>query len=77
MENLIQSLKPRLKSLGESLYLLAKNKLSLLAVIILILLVLLAPVPTYNAPLDHVNTFQQRFFTIILDMFNQLASLFS
>ena len=42
-----------------------------------ILLVLLAPVPTYNAPLDHVNTFQQRFFTIILDMFNQLASLFS
>ena len=42
MENWIQSLKPRLKSLGESLYLLAKNKLSLLALIILILLVLLA-----------------------------------
>lgn len=42
MENLIQSLKPRLKSLGESLYLLAKNKLSLLALIILVLLVLLA-----------------------------------
>lgn len=42
-----------------------------------ILLVLLAPVPTYNAPLDHINTYQQRFFTIILDMFHQLASLFS
>ena len=42
-----------------------------------ILLVLLAPVPTYNAPLDHINTYQQRFFTIILDMFHQLASLFT
>lgn len=40
-----------------------------------ILLVLLAPVPTYNAPLDHVNTFQQRFFQIILDIFHQIASL--
>ena len=42
MENWIQSLKPRLKSLAESLYLLARNKLSLLALIILVLLVLLA-----------------------------------
>ena len=42
-----------------------------------ILLVLLAPVPTYNAPLDHINTFQQRFFTIILDIFNQIASYFA
>ncbi len=40
-----------------------------------ILLVLLAPVPTYNAPLDHINTFQQRFFQIILDIFHQIASL--
>lgn len=50
MENLIQSLKPRLKSLGESLYLLAKNKLSLLAVIILILLVLLAILAPHIVP---------------------------
>ena len=40
-----------------------------------IMLVLLAPVPTYNAPLDHINTFQQRFFQIILDIFHQIASL--
>lgn len=42
-----------------------------------ILLVLIAPVPTYNAPLDHINTFQQRFFSIILDVFNQIASYIS
>ena len=50
MENLIQSLKPRLKSLGESLYLLAKNKLSLLALIILVLLVLLAILAPHIVP---------------------------
>lgn len=42
-----------------------------------ILLVLLAPVPNYKAPMDHINTFQQKFFYIISDLFNQLASLIS
>lgn len=42
-----------------------------------ILVVLLAPVPTYNAPFDHINTFQQRFFSLILDIFNQIASYIS
>ena len=50
MDNLIQSLKPRLKSLGESLYLLAKNKLSLLALIVLILLVVLAVLAPHIVP---------------------------
>lgn len=47
MNNFIQSMKPRIKSLRESMYLLARNKLSLTALIILVLLVLgaiLAPV---------------------------------
>ena len=46
MDNFIQSLKPRIKSLRESLYLIARNKLSLTALIILVLLIagaLLAP----------------------------------
>ena len=46
MDNFIQSLKPRIKSLRESLYLIARNKLSLLALIILVILIvgaLLAP----------------------------------
>ena len=50
MDNLIQSLKPRLKSMGESLYLLAKNKLSLLALIVLILLVVLAVLAPHIVP---------------------------
>lgn len=46
MDNFIQSLKPRLKSFRESLYLIARNKLSLTALIILVILIvgaLLAP----------------------------------
>lgn len=42
-----------------------------------ILLVLLAPVPNYKAPLDHINTFQQKFFYIISDLFHQFASFIS
>lgn len=42
-----------------------------------ILLVLLAPVPNYKAPLDHINTFQQKFFYLLTDLFNQLASYIS
>lgn len=42
MNNLIQTMKPRIKTLRESLYLLARNKLSLIALMILILLILAA-----------------------------------
>ena len=42
MNNFVQTLKPRVKNFRESLYLLARNKLSLLALIILILLALSA-----------------------------------
>lgn len=42
-----------------------------------ILLVALAPVPNYKAPLDHINTFQQKFFYMLSDLFNQLASYLS
>ena len=42
MNNFMQTLKPRIKNFHESLYLLARNKLSLLALIILILLALSA-----------------------------------
>ena len=42
MNNFLQTLKPRIKSFRESLYLLARNKLSLMALIILILLALSA-----------------------------------
>lgn len=40
MDNFIQSLKPRIKSFRESMYLMARNKLSLAALIILIVLIL-------------------------------------
>ncbi len=39
-------MKPRIRSFGESMYLLARNKLSLIALIVLILLVLSAILPT-------------------------------
>ena len=42
-----------------------------------ILLVMLAPVPTYKAPLDHINTFQQKFFYLFTDLFHQLATFIS
>jgi len=42
VNNFMQTLKPRIKSFRESLYLLARNKLSLMALIILILLALSA-----------------------------------
>jgi len=42
VNNFLQTLKPRIKSFRESLYLLARNKLSLMALIILILLALSA-----------------------------------
>ncbi|MDD3367466.1 MAG: ABC transporter permease [Lachnospiraceae bacterium] len=42
MKNIKQSLKPKIDSFKKSLYLLAKNKLSLLALIILVLIVLMA-----------------------------------
>jgi peptide/nickel transport system permease protein len=42
MNNFLQAMKPRLKSFRESLYLLTRNKLSLIALIILILLILSA-----------------------------------
>ena len=40
MSNFVQALKPRLRSFRESLYLLARNKLSLAAFILLIIIVL-------------------------------------
>ena len=42
MNNFIQAMKPRIKNFQESLYLLARNKLSLMALIILIVLLLAA-----------------------------------
>ena len=42
MSNFVQALKPRLRSFRESLYLLARNKLSLAAFILLIIIVLAA-----------------------------------
>ena len=50
MENFIQSLKPRIKSLRESLYLIARNKLSLTALIILVLLIVGALLAPYIIP---------------------------
>ena len=50
MDNFIQSLKPRIKSLRESLYLIARNKLSLTALIILVLLVVGALLAPYIIP---------------------------
>ena len=42
MNNFIQTLKPRIKNFKESLYLLARNKLSLVALIVLVVIVLAA-----------------------------------
>ena len=42
MNNFLQTLRPRLRSFRESLYLLARNKLSLIALILLVLIVLAA-----------------------------------
>ena len=50
MDNFIQSLKPRIKSLRESLYLIARNKLSLTALIILVLLIIGALLAPYIIP---------------------------
>ena len=50
MDNFIQSLKPRIKSLRESLYLIARNKLSLTALIILVLLIVGALLAPYLIP---------------------------
>ncbi len=50
MNNFIQSLKPRIKSLRESLYLIARNKLSLTALIILVLLIVGALLAPYIIP---------------------------
>ena len=62
MSNLIQALRPRLKSLSESMYLLARNKLSLAALVILILLALSAifanfiiPYPQDIADASHIE----------------------
>ena len=50
MNNFIQAMKPRIKNFQESLYLLARNKLSLIALIILVLLVLAALFAPYIIP---------------------------
>ena len=50
MDNFIQSLKPRIKSLRESLYLIARNKLSLTALVILVLLIVGALLAPYIIP---------------------------
>ena len=50
MDNFIQSLKPRIKSLRESLYLIARNKLSLTALIILVLVIVGALLAPYIIP---------------------------
>ena len=42
-----------------------------------ITLVLLAPVPSYFAPLDHINTIQQRICLWSADIIHQIASLIS
>lgn len=42
MSNFVQAIKPRIRSFRESMYLLAKNKLSLIALIILLVLILAA-----------------------------------
>lgn len=50
MKNLIEVLRPRIKRFRESLYLLARNKLSLVALVILVLLVLAAIFAPYIIP---------------------------
>jgi hypothetical protein len=42
-----------------------------------LLLVLLTPVPNYYAPLEHINTIQQRLCIYLHDLINQFAALFS
>lgn len=42
-----------------------------------LLLVLLTPVPNYYAPLDHINTIQQRLYIYLHDLINPFAALFS
>ena len=39
-----------------------------------LLLVLLTPVPNYFAPLDHLNTIQQRHYAYLLDLIHQIAT---
>ena len=60
--NLMQTLRPRVKSVGESMYLLSRNKLSLAALIVLVLLVLSAvfanliiPYPEDIADASHIE----------------------
>ena len=62
MSNFLQTLRPRLKSFGESMYLLARNKLSLIALIVLVLLALsaifanvLIPYPQDIADASHIE----------------------
>ena len=50
MNNFIESLKPKWNSFRESMYLLAKNKLSLLSLIVLILLVVMAILAPWIVP---------------------------
>ena len=63
MSNFLQTMKPRIRSFGESMYLLARNKLSLIALIVLILLVLSAifanmiiPYPQDIADASHMDS---------------------
>lgn len=50
MNLFIETLKPKLHSFKESLYLLAQNKLSLLAAIVLVLIILVAAFSPYIVP---------------------------
>lgn len=50
MNPFIETLKPKLHSFRESLYLLAQNKLSLLAAITLVLIILVAAFSPYIVP---------------------------
>ena len=50
MKNLLESLKPKMRSLRESLYLLARNRLSLFALVLLILIVLMALLAPWIVP---------------------------
>ena len=50
MNSFVQTMKPRIRSFRESMYLLARNKLSLFALIILVILVLGAIFAPYIVP---------------------------
>ena len=50
MSSFLQTLRPKLKSFGESMYLLSRNKLSLAALIVLVLLVLSAVIAPWIIP---------------------------